>query len=157
MLAEKTAEGYHVVLFANPSPLRAGLADLSLFLQQDGKSGPVLDAVVGFRLNKLSRPAPELAWRGIGCVTPGQAVSASQGHSGNMLLYSSVLGIPEPGLWKLGVSISRDGQTNLVSFELPVDRALPPMLIWWPVVALMPLGILIYIWRGYLLKNRRAS
>ncbi len=74
-----------------------------------------------------------------------------------MLLYSSVLGIPEPGLWKLGVSISRDGQTNLVSFELPVDRALPPMLIWWPVVALMPLGILIYIWRGYLLKNRRAS
>ena len=156
VLAEKTAEGYHVVLFANPSPLRAGLADLSLFLQQDGKSGPVLDAVVGFRLNKLSRPAPELAWRGSGCVTPGQAVSATQGHSGNKLLYSAVLGIPEPGLWELGVSISRDGQTNLVSFELPVDRALPPMLTWWPVVALMPLGILIYIWRGYLLKKRRA-
>ena len=157
VLAEKKAGGYRVVLFGNPSPLRAGLADLSLFLEQEGKSGPVLDAAVGFRLNKLSRPTPELAWRGIGCVTPGQAVSAIQGHSGNMLLYSAVLGIPEPGLWKLGVSISRDGQTDLVSFELPVDRALPPALTWWPAVALMPLGILIYIWRGYLLKKRRAS
>jgi hypothetical protein len=55
----------------------------------------------------------------------------------------------------LGVSISREGKTDLLSFELPVDRALPPMLIWWPVVALMPLGVLLYIWRGYL-KKRRA-
>ena len=156
VLAEKTAGGYRVVLFGNPSPLRVGMVELSLFLEQEGKSGPVLDAVVQFRLNKLSRPAPELAWRGSGCVTPGQALSATQGHSGNKLIYSAVLGIPEPGLWELGVSISRDGQTDLVSFELPVDRAIPPVVRWWPVVALMPLGVLIYIWRGYLLKKRRA-
>lgn len=156
VLAEKTAGGYRAVLFGNPLPLRAGMVELSLFLEQEGKSGPVLDAVVQFRLNKLSRPTPELAWRGSGCVTPGQALSATQGHSGNKLLYSAVLGIPEPGLWELGVSISRDGQTDLVSFELPVDRSIPPVLRWWPVVALMPLGILIYIWRGYLLKKRRA-
>ena len=67
-----------------------------------------------------------------------------------------MLGIPEPGLWELGVSISREGKTDLVSFELTVDRALPPMLTWWPVVALMPLGVLLYIWRGYLLRKRRA-
>ena len=156
VLAEKQAGAYRVVLFGNPSPLRAGLADMSLFVEQAGKSGPVLDAVVGFRLNKLSRPSPELAWRGAGCVTPGQVVPAIPGHAGNGLLYSAVLGIPEPGLWELGVSISRDGKTDLVSFELPVDRALPPVLTWWPVVALMPLGILIYMWRGYLLKNRRV-
>jgi len=156
VLAEKQAGAYRVVLFGNSLPLRAGLVDLSLFLEQAEKSVPVLDAVVSFRLNKLSRPTPELAWKGVGCVTPGQAVSASQGHAGNGLLYSAVLGIPEPGLWELGLSISRDGKTDLVSFELPVDRALPPMLTWWPVVALMPLGILIYIWRGYLLKKRRA-
>ena len=139
VLAEKTAGGgYRVVLFGNPSPLRAGMVELSLFLEQEGKSGPVLDAVVQFRLNKLSRPTPELAWRGSGCVTPGQALSATQGHSGNKLIYSAVLGIPEPGLWELGVSISRDGQTDLVSFELPVDRAIPPVVRWWPVVALMP-------------------
>ena len=155
VLAEKQAGVYRVVLFGNPSPLRAGLVDLSLFLEQAEKSGPVLDAVVSFRLNKLSRPTPELAWKGAGCVTPGQAVPASQGHAGNGLLYSAMLGIPEPGLWELGVSISREGKTDLVSFELPVDRALPPMLTWWPVVALMPLGILLYILRGYL-KKRRA-
>ena len=155
VLAEKQVGVYRVVLFGNPSPLRAGPADLSLFLEQAEKSGPILDAVVNFRLNKLSRPTPELAWKGAGCVTPGQAVPASQGHAGNGLLYSAMLGIPEPGLWELGVSISREGKTDLLSFELPVDRALPPMLIWWPVVALMPLGVLLYIWRGYL-KKRRA-
>jgi hypothetical protein len=155
VLAEKQAGAYRVVLFGNPSPLRAGPVDLSLFLEQAEKSGPVLDAVVSLRLNKLSRPTPELAWKEGGCVTPGQAVSASQGHAGNGLLYSALLGIPEPGLWELGVSISREGKTDLVSFELPVDRALPPMLTWWPVVALMPLGILLYIWRGHL-KKRRA-
>ena len=156
VLAEKTAVGYRLVLFGSPSPLRAGIIHLSIFLEQAYKPSPVLDSLVHFRLNKLSRPTPELAWRGSGCVTPGQAVSATQGHSGNKLLYSAVLGIPEPGLWKLGVSISREGQTDLVSFELPVDRALPPVLTWWPVVALMPLGILIYIWRGYLLKKRHV-
>jgi hypothetical protein len=152
VLAEKQAGSYRVVLFADPTPLRAGLADLSLFLEDSGKGGPVLDAEVNFSLIKLSRPTPELAWKGIGCVTPGQAVPAAQGHSGNGLLYSAMLGIPEPGLWQLGVTISRAGRTDFVSFELPVDRALPPMLTWWPVVALMPLGILLYIWRGYILK-----
>lgn len=155
VLAEKQARAYRVVLFGNPSPLRAGPVDLSLFLEQSEKNGPVLDAMVSFRLNKLSRPTPELAWKGAGCVTPGQAVPVSQGHAGNGLLYSALLGIPEPGLWELGVSISREGKTEIVSFELPVDRAPPPMLTWWPVVALMPLGILLYIWRGYL-KKRRA-
>ena len=155
VLAEKTAGGYRVVLFGSPTPLRAGMADLSLFLEQEGKSSPVLDAVVRFRLNKLSRPTPELAWRGAGCVTPGQAVSATQGHSGNKLLYSAMLGFPEPGFWELGVSISHSGKTVDLPFELSVERALPPVMTWWPVVALMPLGILIYLWRGYLLKKRR--
>jgi hypothetical protein len=155
VLAEKQAGSYRVVLFGNPSPLRAGLVDLSLFVEQAEKIGPVLDAVVSFRLNKFSRPIPDLAWKGGGCVSPGQAVPASQGHVWNRLLYSAMLGIPEPGLWELVVSISREGKSDLVSFELPVDRALPPMLTWWPVVALMPLGVLLYIWHGYL-KKRRA-
>jgi len=151
VLAEKQAGAYRVVLFGDPSPLRAGFADFSLFLQHEVKGGPVPDAKVGLRLNKLSRPTPELAWKGMGCVPPGQAVPALQAHSGNGLLYSAMLGIPE-----LGVSISREGHTDFVSFELPVERALPPMLTWWPVVALMPLGILLYIWRGCILKKRRA-
>ncbi|MFM8765912.1 MAG: hypothetical protein ACKOEZ_13925 [Spartobacteria bacterium] len=155
VLAEKTAGGYRVVLFGSPSPLRAGMADLSVFLEQAGKPSPVLDAVVYFRLNKLSRATPELAWRGSGCVAPGQAVAATQGHSGNKLLYSAMLGIPEPGLWELGVSISQDGKRVDLPFELSIERALPPVLTWWPVVALMPLGILVYLWRAYLLKKRR--
>jgi len=132
------------------------MADISLFIEREDKSRPVLDAVVHLRLNKLSRATPELAWRGAGCVTPGQSVPATQGHSGNKLLYSALLGIPEPGLWELGVTLSHGGLTVDVPFELSVEPALPPMATWWPLVALMPLGILLYLWRGYLLKKRRS-
>lgn len=155
VLAEKQMAEYRVVLFGNPTPLRAGLADFSVLLQENGTTRPLLDAKVDFRLNKLSRPTPELAWKGIGCVTAGQVLPAIRGHSGNGLLYSAVLGIPEPGLWELGVSILREDRSDAVSFDFSVDRALPPMATWWPVVALMPLGIFIYIWRGHILGKRR--
>lgn len=156
VLAEKQAGAYRVVLFGSPSPLRAGLADLSLFIAGVERGEAVLDAVVSLRLNKLSRPTPEQAWKGSGCITPGQAVPAVQGHSGNGLLYSAMVGIPEPGLWDFGVAISRHGEKILLSFELPVERPLPPVIFWWPLVSLTPLGILLYVWRGYLLKKRRT-
>lgn len=157
VVAEKSVDDYRIVLFANPSPLRAGMADLSVFIEQDGKRAPVLDAVVAFRLNKLSRPTPELAWKGTGCVTPGQSVNARLGHTGNGLLYSAVLGIPEPGLWSLGVSIDPMGKTSLISFEVPVERALRPMQTMWPFVAILPIAIFLYAWRGFLLRKRRSK
>ncbi|MEI8292425.1 MAG: hypothetical protein WCG66_00390 [bacterium] len=156
VLAEKRVGGYRVVLFGNPSPLRAGLADLGVFLEQEETRRPVIDAVVTFRLNKLSRPSPELAWRGLGCISPGQAVKALQGHSGNGLLYSAMVGIPEPGLWDLGISISRDRLTTGVSFDVEVQKALPPMTGLWPLVAILPMGVFLYVVRGCLLKKRRA-
>jgi hypothetical protein len=127
--------------------LRAGLADLSVFIQQEGKSAPVLDAVVNFRLNKISRPSPELAWRGPGCVSPGQDVLAVQGHSGNGLLYSALVGIPEPGLWDLGIWISRMGVLTPASFTLQVDRMESPAIRWWPLVGIVPAAIGLYALR----------
>ena len=156
VIAEKQVGCYRVVLFGAPSPLRAGMAEISFFVEESEENRPVLDAAVGLRLNKLSRPTPELAWKGVGCATPGESVPAVQGHTGNGLLYSAMIGIPGPGLWDCAVSIARNGETVFLSFELSVDRALPPMLTWWPVVALMPLGVLLYAWRGYLLKKRRT-
>lgn len=154
VLAQKEIGDYKAILFAEPTPLRAGMADLSLFLENRVSGEPVLNAVVTFRLIKLSKPTPELAWRGVGCVSPGQEVSARQGHSGNGLLYSAVLGIPEPGLWEVGVSISHAGESVRVPFEIRVEPARSPLATWWPFVAMVPAGILLYIWRGFLLKNR---
>ena len=95
---------------------------------------------------------PILLWI-ISCVTlhaDGGRVLAEK-QAGGGLRYSPVVGTPE-----LGVPIRRNGRTDFVSFELPVARALPPMLTGWPVVALMPLGIFLYIWRGFILKKRRT-
>ena len=95
---------------------------------------------------------PILLWI-ISCATlhaDGRRVLAEKQASGG-LRYYPVVGTPE-----LGVPIRRNGRTDFVSFELPVDRALPAMLTWWPVVALMPLGIFLTIWHGFILKKRRT-
>lgn len=84
----------------------------------------------------------------------GHALPEEQ--AGNGLRYSSVVGTPECGPCELGMTMRRNECIDFLSSELPVNRAVPPMLTWWPVVALMPLGIFLYIWRGYILKKRRT-
>jgi hypothetical protein len=54
VLAEKQAGACWLVLSADPSLLRAGLADFSLFSQHEGKGWPVLHAKFSLRLNMLT-------------------------------------------------------------------------------------------------------
>jgi hypothetical protein len=154
ILAEREVDDLRLVLFALPTPLRAGPADLSVYLERTGKHGPLLDASVAFRLNKLSAPTPDLAWKGRGCVTPGTDVPAIRGHAGNRFLYSSQIGIPEPGLWDVGVMVEHHGQRRHFSFEVEVAPALSPVWEWWPLVSIVPLGIVLYAWRALLLRRR---
>lgn len=83
----------------------------------------------------------------------GHALPEEQ--AGNGLRYSSVVGTPEYGPCELGMTMRRNECIGFLSFELPVNRAVPPMLARWPAVALMPLGIHLTIWRGLILKKRR--
>ena len=100
---------------------------------------------------------PILFWV-ISCVTlhadGGRVLAEKQASSG--LRYSPVVGTPEYGPCELGMTMRRNECIDFLSFELPVDRAVPTMLAWWPAVALMPLGIFLTIWRGFILKKRRT-
>ena len=155
VLGERNTNELRVVLFAQPDPLRAGPVDFGVYLETVG--APALDAVVGFRLIKLSAPSPEAGWRGPGCVTPGVSVPAVLGHAGNKLVFSAMLGIPEPGLWELAVDIRRKEQVSTVVFELPVMAQASPLIDWWPMVLMFPTGVLLYMWRARILRRRRRS
>ena len=155
VLGERNMNELRVVLFAQPDPLRAGPVDFGVYLETG--DAPALDAVVGFRLIKLSAPSPEAAWRGPGCVTPGVSVPAVLGHAGNKLVYSAMLGISEPGLWELSVDIRHKGHVSTVVFELSVMAQSSPLIDWWPMVLMFPGGMLLYVWRARILRKRRRS
>lgn len=154
VLGEREVHGLRVVLFAQPDPLRAGPVDFGVYLETEG--APALDAVVGFRLIKLSAPSPETAWRGPGCVTPGVSVPAVLGHAGNKLVYSAMLGIPEAGLWELAVDIRCGEQFSTVVFKVSVLSPAPPLIDWWPMVLMFPAGVLVYVWRARILRKRKG-
>ncbi len=147
-------DGIRVLLFGQPDPLRAGLADLGVYLEKNGTS--CLDASVGFRLIKLSAPSPDPLWAGPGCLAPGVSVPAILGHAGNKLVYSAVLGIPESGIWELAVDINRD-RFSTALFELKATAPAHPLATWWPLVLMVPAGVTLFAWRSRILSRRQRQ
>ncbi|MFA7235016.1 MAG: hypothetical protein WC076_12990 [Terrimicrobiaceae bacterium] len=152
-------DGLRVTVFAAPVPVRAGPLDVTLLAQEMPSHRPVTDAIIACSVQKLSPPSPNSvrlpAW--CSAVAPGTRIPATSAHSGNKLLSGAYLPLAEPGRWELGVHVAR-GRTNF-SASLPLDVAAPrhPLSIWWPLVALVPAAILLYIWRAFLLRARRAG
>lgn len=157
VVSEKTIGGTKAVLFASPFPLRAGPAEIGAYLEDPATGRAILDAEVSFRMNKLSAPTPELAWKGPGCIAPGAKVPAPRGHTGNRLLHSAAIGIPEPGLWEIAVDVHRSGSVTAFAFPVAVDPAASPLARYWPLLAMVPLGIALYALRNFLLRRARAA
>jgi len=155
IVGEKTVSDIKVILFAHPTPLRAGPTDFSLFLVHSGMQKPVLDASVFLQCRKISAPAPEFAWKGPGCVSPGVDLQAKRGQSGNQLLYAAAQVLPEPGLWEIEVRVDRGGKSMTIPFSLEVGRPASSWLVWWPLLSMVPGGILLYFWRSRLIKSSR--
>ena len=155
VVGEKTISDIKVILFAHPAPLSAGPTDFSVFLIHADTQKPVLDASVFLQCRKISAPAPELAWKSIGCVSSGVDLQAKRGQSGNQLLYAATQVLPEPGLWEIEVRVDREGKSLSIPFSLEVARSSAPWLDGWPFLAMVPGGILLYFWRARLLKSRR--
>jgi hypothetical protein len=156
IVGEKTVPDIKVILFAHPSPLRAGPIDFSIFLVHVDTQKPVLDASVFLQGRKISAPTPEFAWKGPGCVSPGVDLQAKRGQSGNQLLYAATQVLPEPGLWEIGVRVDRCGKSIAIPFCLEIGRPAASWLVWWPLLSMIPGGILLYFWRSRLIRTRRG-
>ncbi len=125
-------------VFGSPSPLRAGPADISVLLQDDGK--PALTAVVSFRWTSLGGGEE---WLPPCCsmTTDKEVTPAALGHSGNRLLYSAMLPIKSSGPGHLDIQVEHDGQTHHASFELTAAPPPPASARYWPWLAITPLAI----------------
>ena len=151
-------DGLRVTAFAAPVPIRAGPLDITLLSQEIPSNQPVSDAAVFLSLRKLSAPAPNPVRLPAWCstISPGTQIPATSAHSKNKLLLGAFLPVAEPGRWELQVFLER-GQIRF-SAAIPFD-ALParePLSTWWPLLALVPAAILLYLWRAVLIRARRG-
>lgn len=132
-----------VSVFASPAPLRAGLADLTVLLQDAETDNVLLDGTIQLELNKAGEPAITAA--------------ATNGQASNKLLYAASVQVPRPGSWNLTVRCREHAQQVVVRGPLTVLSAEAPVLSYWPYFALVPVAIGLFALNQRLKLKRRGA
>ena len=88
--ARQTIGPYTVTVFTAPTPLRVGLADISVFIQHAQSNAAVLDAAVAVKLHAADEPARTLQ------------SAATRAAAVNKLLYAAEIDLPAVDFGKNG-------------------------------------------------------
>lgn len=119
-----TCGPYEVAVFTEPTPLRAGPVDLSVFVQ-DAETGRVVDgAEISVTLRRDEAPTGALR------------AAATRGAATNKLLYAAHADLPDAGTWNVKIQIH--GQAGQADAELVLVAGppLPRVVELWPWLGL---------------------
>jgi len=140
----KEAGGLVITVFASPSPLAAGPADISLLVQNSDGLDPTLDAEVSLILRAEGSSAEVRA-------------PATRENAQNKLLYATPVTLPESGKWDLTVGILRNGQRMEATGTIDVAPAPRSASSYWSYLAFPPLMVLAFVIRERLIRRRRGA
>jgi hypothetical protein len=126
--------GYRITVFTAPTPLRAGLVDIGVFVQDAATGEPASGVQVNINAEWHGSPRVALHHR----ATPEEAT--------NKLFYAATFDLPEPGWYSMAVAIEGPLGAAQVCFEMEATEPPPSwltMLPWvgWPVVPIVFFGI----------------
>ena len=130
-------------VLVSPTPLRAGLAEWSVLLQDAG-GAPVLDAEVELELHR----------HGASGHHAHRVVAARREASTNRLLYSALVDLPEPGTWQVVLLVTR-GEHGRLGFELPVGPATGRAVEHWRALSLPPIALGLFALHQWLSRGER--
>lgn len=129
VLAHRTAGAFVITLFASPVPLRAGIADVSVLVQEVATLQPVLDAVVSI---KFQSGESEIS------------AQASRELAQNKLFYASEVSFETPGEWQYSITVSRASADASFSGTMTITPAPPKLAAYWAYLMFPPVCILIF-------------
>jgi hypothetical protein len=141
MLLHQDAGGFTVTLFAMPTPLQVGDADLSVMVQDKNSGKVLLDPVVDLTVVPQTADAT------------GLTVRLARGQVSNRLLQAATVHFSQSGLWRLMLLIQRGGDVAQLSTDCNVepDRS-RARLVWFYV--LFPVGVILLFVIHQVLKLR---
>jgi hypothetical protein len=143
---QQTAD-FDVTVFSKSEAVRAGSNDLSVMVQQADHS-TVMNATVLLHLELKQTSGDILRLTSI----------ATHAKATNKILYAASVNIPATGNWHLEADVSSDGKSAVASGQIPVLPPLPPVVNYWPYVAMVPaLGIAFIINRKLRERFRRRG
>jgi hypothetical protein len=139
-----------ITVFTDPTPVRAGIVDVSVLIQDANSGKPLPDVAV----TVSAYPIHNLQGR---ISSPATTESAT-----NKLLQSAQLDLSESGPWRIELAVEALGKGSPIGFEVDVAEARPPWMqtsfwIGWPVAVIGLFVIHQFLVRRGSLKTRRAS
>jgi hypothetical protein len=141
-LTEK-AGPFIVTVFTEPTPVRAGPAEISVMVQDGSNRRPVLDAEVTLHLRKRRSEEPQIV------------AKATRQNATNKLMYAADVELPAAGEWQLRVMVHRGAVSTQIAGEL---MAAPPriaLVSLSPYLALLSVGFGLFALHRQL-RRRRA-
>lgn len=140
--------GYQITVFTSPTPLRTGLIDVSVLVQETATGKIRTNVPVTVHAYPLNHPAAAIG----GSATPEAAT--------NKLFQAIVLNLPEPGEWHIQVMVQGSDPPLPIELEVVVAGAMPSWVdlsLWigWPAVAVVLFGIHQWLVHRRLLSLKR--
>jgi hypothetical protein len=139
-LARAPAGPFLVSAWTRPDPPRVGRVDVSVAVMRPESGEAVLDAEVDLATERADGPA--------GVVT----TVAGRAGGGNLLLYHGEMDLPEPGRWRVTVSVRSPAGPGTAAFEVTVVRAAP---VTWFLLAVI--GGTLVLWLGWRRARARTA
>ena len=140
VMFQQTSAPFTITLFSTEMPLRPGVADLSVLLEQPDGSSPILDGRVFIELQHEA-----------GTIIRAEA---TRSQARNKLLYCSLVNLPKSGKWKVRLHVTRGESSAEVLGDLLVAAPQPVLVSFWNLFALPPITITLFIINQWLRRRR---
>ena len=135
--------GLTISAFASPVPLRVGLTDISILIQNAADQNPILDGEITLHL-----------------VDPRKSeitIRATHAQATNKLLYAANVNLPIGGNWKLRVNYQKGREHATAATAFAVLPAAPALVTYWPYFALVPAGLGLFALNQWLKAQRQKK
>lgn len=140
----RESEGpFIITLFAASVPLRVGLSDLSVMVEDGSTHVPLLDADVALILR-----SPEGS---------ENVLKANRAQATNKLLYSVAPNFPVPGTWNITVRVRQQARNGEAGGNVSVLAANAALWNYWPYFAIVPLLVTLFVLHHRLARDRISA
>jgi hypothetical protein len=140
----ETVFPWQVTVMTDPTPIREGLVDISVLIQDAKSDAAILDATVMLELKH---------------VQSGLTVSteATRQQAVNRLLYAAKFVVPAAGQWTVETHIEHGDDAQVIAWSFTAATPLPPLAVIWPWLLPAVLAIAVYAANQRLRQSRGAA